>query len=401
MLRPTFNRRLELLYQRAKRRNFTPPNLLDFLSKEELTYDWSWRLWWKPITFMYFLHGLATFIHVPVQANSTKVAERIAQLESKSTSAAFDAFWIDTMPNWLWLIRVSLAFLGFIGVAWYAVWLSGKADSRGYYPWRDLVFPIVLVGIISSGDYMTTIGKSVRDVMNTTGEEVLVLVGSQSKVEQAQALKSYPVIMSAQMKQCEGQPPGELQSSCFQAAGEVLGQVISADRERFGNQEWLDNQEEVAGKITAGKQQKVLGIDVPNVDVGAALMSGIEEGLMIILDALGEGFQFIIESAYLLTALLLPIALLSGLSPLQAMGPLSWISSMVGIGAIKFLYNVVVAIGADLLITTGGALYVVFGIVSAVLAPLLAVGLAGGGGVIAILAILQFSSQAANSKQGA
>lgn len=401
MLRPTFNKRLELLYQKAKRRNFTPPNLLDFLSKEELTYDWSWRLWWKPITFMCFLHGLATFIHIPAHANSVKVARRIAQLESKSTSAAFDAFWIDTMPDWLWLIRVSLAFLGFIGVAWYAVWLSGKADSRGYYPWRDLVFPIVLVGLISSGDYMATIGKSVRDVMNTTGEEVLALVGSQSKVEQAQALKSYPVIMSAQMKQCEGQPPGELQSTCFQAAGEVLGQVISVDRERFGNQQWLDNQEEVAGKVTAGTQQKFLGIDVPNVDVGAALMSGIEEGLMIILDALGEGFQFIIESGYLLTALLLPIALLSGLSPLQAMGPLSWISSMVGIGAIKFLYNVVVAIGADLLITTGGALYVVFGIVSAVLAPLLAVGLAGGGGVIAILGILQFSSHAANSKQGA
>lgn len=401
MLRPTFNKRLELLYQKAKRRNFTPPNLLDFLSKEELTYDWSWRLWWKPITFMCFLHGLATFIHTPVHANSVKVARRIAQLESKSTSAAFDAFWIDTMPDWLWLIRVSLAFLGFIGVAWYAVWLSGKADSRGYYPWRDLVFPIVLIGLISSGDSMATIGKSVRDVMNTTGEEVLALVGSQSKVEQAQALKSYPVIMSAQMKQCEGQPPGELQATCFQSAGEVLGQVITVDRERFGNQEWLDNQEKTAEKVTSGTQQKFLGIDVPNVDVGAALMSGIEEGLMIILDALGEGFQFIVESAYLLTALLLPIALLSGLSPLQAMGPLSWISSMVGIGAIKFLYNVVVAIGADLLITTGGALYVVFGIVSAVLAPLLAVGLAGGGGVIAILGILQFSSHAANSKQGA
>lgn len=406
MLKPTFRTKAKWMLSRAKERNYTPLNILDFLSDEPLNYDWSWRLWWKPVAFMCFLHGIALEIDKyafaqGIGGNNVKALDRIAQLESNLASDAFDLFWLESMPTWMTVIRTSLAFLGLIGIGWYAVWLSGKADERGGFPYRNFVLPILLVVLLGSGDLMTTTGKSVKDVLNKAGEDVLQVIGAKDRIEQGNALKSYGVLLSSKMKSCDGIPPGEEQSECLKEAAFVMGQLTSIDRQRFGDQPWIRKQEEVTGEVAAGKNQSFLGVDVTAfTDVGGKLLSAAEEVLMIVLDGLSEAFQFVIECGYVLTALLLPIALLLGLSPLQAQGILAWVTAMTGIGTIKFFTNLIIAIGADFLIGSEGAAQVVFGFVSAIFAPLIAIGLAGGGGVAVIIGILQFSSYAANTKQG-
>ncbi|WP_299489990.1 hypothetical protein [Acaryochloris sp. IP29b_bin.137] len=386
-------------YQWAKRRNFTPPNLLDFISPTPVDYDWSWRTWWKPLFVLCFLHGLvASTLPAYAKVDVLKI-DRKSQLSSAATSEAFEVFWIDNMPQWMFLIRVALTIVGVFALVWYAVWLAKKADSIGAFPWEQIVIPVVLLVVINSGDLMAMSANSTRRVNNKLGEDVLSLVDAQSKTEQARAITSYPAVMSAQIKQCDGIPPGEQQSLCFNAAAEVGTELLEIDRQRFGDQPWIQEKQQTLNKLQASGSANVKDLGLLE-ELGTAFLSGFEEILMFFLDILGEGFQVLIEYGYILTAFLLPLALLLGFSPLQAMPIMAWGVAMSSIGLLKFFYNLIVAIAADILMSGGSVLHAVFAVVSGLLAPLLTVGLAGGGGLTIILAILQFSSFAANQRRG-
>lgn len=424
--KPHFENTVESFIAKASARSWTPPNILDFMSEEPLSYDWSWKLWWKPIFFLCFCHG-ALFsveaVHAKLDAESL---DKFNQITSTNSSQLFDLFWINHLPQWLTIIRTSLAFLGIVGIGWYAVWLARKSDKVGTALVLDLVLPIVVVSILLSGNLLASSANSVRQVLMDANTEILKLANAESTIEQAETLKGYSAIMSTQIAQCDGQPPGELQDTCLKNASETIDSFIANDEQKFGNTPWLKEQKEraknvpISGTVDAGgiasggikgkTISKNVKIEVNSGNpldsltpeaLAATFMTAIEKGLLIILDQLIEAFSFALQALYVLDALLLPIALLLALSPMQAQAILAWILSMVSIGAINIFYFIIVAIAADLLLGSNGLLSILFALVAGVIAPVFAVFLAGGGGVLGILGILQFASHAANGRQGA
>lgn len=414
--KPYFERTAESLFENSKKRSFTPPNILDFVSKKPLSYNWSWRLWWKPLFGLCFLHGIAFSVesaHAELDADSL---DKFNQITSANSSQLFDIFWVNNLPQWLTIIRLSLAFLGVIGVGWYAVWLARKSDRVGAFPFLDLVFPLVVIALLASGNTMTIAANSVRTVLNQANVDILELANAKTTIEQAETLKGYSSIMSTQIAQCDGQPPGSEQDECLNNASATINGFIANDEAEFGDTAWLKKQKEradsipISGTVDAGtpvtgtanvgvKNNNPLASLTPEA-LAATFMTGVEKALMIILDQLIEAFTFILEAFYVLDALLLPIALLLALGPTQAQSLLAWVMSMVGIGSIKFFYFIIVAIAADLLLSSNGLLSILFALVAGVIAPIGAIILGGGGGAVAILSVLQFASHAANADQG-
>lgn len=384
-----------------KKRNYTPPNLLDFLSPEPLQYTWSWRVWWKPFWVLFMIQGF--ILRTPgAQAKlNVKEIDRVAQLSSKTTSAAFDVFWDSQMADWLYIIRVSLTIFGIFAILWLALHTIRQADQRGFIPVRTFIIVAAMLVLINSGDLMKASANSVRLTLNKTGENVLELIGSQDRVEQAKALSSYPAVISSQVKQCEGIAPNPSQSACLNATAELGSELLELDRQRFGNQPWIDAKADSFSQISSVGGSASVG----TTSQGEQFLNGVVDGVMsvaeefifFVLDLLGEGFQALIEYAYILTAFLLPIALLLSCSPLEAAPLLAWTAGMVAVGFHKFCYNLLVAIAADILINSNGALHMLFAFLTGLLAPVLTVLVAAGGGMAIIIGILQFASFAANS----
>lgn len=403
---------LKLLWQKAQKRSFTPPNILDFISKDPIYYDWTWKTWW-PILFPFcFAHGIIAVTLVPANAQvggqsnpiggsiDVKAIDRAAQLSSQDVAQAFDLFWLDTLPGWMKIIQLSLAFVAIIGIGWLAIHLAKKADSTGSFPWETLVLPAVLVLLVTGTDTSTRLARSVRDVLNSMNDQVLSITGANSTIEEAKALQSYPAVMSAQIKQCEGVPPGELQGVCFNAAAQVGSDLLEIDRQRFGNQEWIDDRQKSLDQL---RQPLASGSVNPGVNPAPlasfadTFMSTAEEFLMHILAFLSDGVQFLLEYGYIVTALALPLAIYISFTPMGVQGLAIWMIAMSSLGMVKFYYNVSTAIAANVLINSNGAMHLVFGFVTGILSPILAYVLAGGGGIAIMFAVLQFASFAANN----
>lgn len=414
--KPHFERAIESAIERGRKRSFTPPNILDFMSKEPLSYNWSWRLWWKPLFLVCFLHGFLWSIESAYAKLDPDSLDKFNQITSANSTQLFDLFWVNNMPGWLAIIQKSLAFLTIICVAWYAVWLANQSDRVGAYPFRLFVVPVLVVTILLSGNLMTMAGNSVRGVLNQANVDILELANAKSAIEQAEVLKGYSSIISTQIAQCDGQPPGKEQDECLTNATQTVEGFIANDEAEFGNTPWLQKQKErvknvpISGTVDAGtpvsgtvnvkpKSRNPLDSLTPEA-LAATFMTGVEKALMIVLDQLIEAFSFLLETFYILDTLLLPIALILALSPTQAQSLIAWAMSMITVGAIKFLYFVIVAIAADLLLGSNGLMSILFALVAGVIAPIGALILGGGGGGLAILTVLQFASHAAGADQG-
>lgn len=396
--------KLKMMVSRRKARSYTPLNILDFLSDEPLDYDWSWRLWWKPMLAM----GWSGFAIIEAtnrviaqnafgKSNTAAQLDRIAQLDSSDISGAFLYFWTNSMPLWMGVIQKSLAFIAVFGIGWLAIRIGNKSNENGYFPAKDFVLPLVLAGLLASPVNMAGAARSVKDVMNKAGEQVLEVIGAKNSIEQGKALESYGIMISSKLKECDGAEIGTAQHDCFNEAAFQIGQLTAIDEQRFGDKPWIRKQKLAAGQIGNLKEENFADA---LLDFGGKLVTVAEEALMVVLDAVLQAFQFVLEIGYILTGLLMPIALMLGFTSLEAMAPLAWLTAMASFGSLKFFTNLMIAIGADFLIGSEGAAQVVFGFFSAICAPMLAIGLAGGGGMAIVVGFLQFGSQAANAKQG-
>lgn len=396
--------KLKMMVSRRKARSYTPLNILDFLYDEPLDYDWSWRLWWKPMVGF----GWAGFAIIEAsnrvmaknafgKTNTAAQLDRIAQLDSSNISGAFLYFWTNSMPLWMGVIQKSLAFIAVFGIGWFAIRIGNKSNENGYFPAKDFVLPMALAILLATPVNMAGAARSVKDVMNQAGEQVLEVIGAKNSIEQGKALESYGIMISSKLKECDGAEIGTAQHDCFNEAAFQIGQMTAIDKQRFGDKPWIRKQDEIGGKIENLKDESFTDA---LFNFGGQLVTVAEEALMVILDAVLQAFQFVLEIGYILTALLMPIALMLGFTSLEAMAPLAWLTAMASFGSIKFFNNLMIAIGADFLIGSEGAAQVVFGFFSAICAPMLAIGLAGGGGMAIVVGFLQFGSQAANAKQG-
>lgn len=259
-------------------------------------------------------------------------------------------------------------------------WAKQMLHSEGDRPLTDLMWPLMVAILLSNqGTVLAQATLGVRNVINLVNHSVLFTLNQTLQIESTLAgITNYRLLqdeMATIISQCDPFVHNhEKLKSCRQAAlqdFEPLKDEYARNPHRFlkdrGLAELSQRQEEIQHSL------KPVVSAIPR-NQGLALVSDN-------LISLGVAFQHTIEACMLLTGIVGPVAVGASLLPFGNKPVFGWLSSFVGLGIAKCSYNLlnaVVVVSVYYIGTKQNFLYQDFSM--GVLNPLLAFGLASGGG---------------------
>ena len=133
--------------------------------------------------------------------------------------------------------------------------------------------------------------------------------------------------------------------------------------------------------------------------IANAVGDAFQRGLEIMLFGVGIAFQWLVEITLLLTALISPLAVAGSLLPLQQRPLFTWLLGFYSVGLCKLFYNIIVGLVAHILSNntpsgnpSGGTIIIAISV--GILSPILAVGLAAGGGMATFMSLGSLMTQA-------
>lgn len=233
-------------------------------------------------------------------------------------------------------------------------------DDRSVVPYERFIWwAMVILLLVNNGSNLKTLTFSFRDLVRSTNSLVLSQEINGSSLEQQlkQANESIGAAAAADaaVAQCAMLTDPVLRTECF---GAIDSEVTSI----------FDN---------------LPSINIPSVeDVLSGLSNQIERFFIAIMLALSIAFQWLVEVTLILTGLLGPIAVGLSLLPVTQKALYTWLIAFYSVGLTQLSYNILIGMLATLQNnSTDTSTRLVFTISIGLLAPVLSVLLASGGGV--------------------
>ncbi|MDY7015502.1 MAG: hypothetical protein SVX43_18285, partial [Cyanobacteriota bacterium] len=110
------------------------------------------------------------------------------------------------------------------------------------------------------------------------------------------------------------------------------------------------------------------------------------------LIAFGVAFQWIVEISLLLTGLVAPLAVGGTLFPMGTKAILTWLVGFFSVAMVKVSFNIIVGLVSTLVLNAGDADPMIFAFATGLLAPLLSLALAAGGGMAVLRGLSSVAS---------
>ncbi len=320
---------------------------------------------------------------VVAQTNNSSVNVLNQGLQSQQiVSQNLQAMWNDVLNSGIWeaMVWVGTLFTVVLLTIWVSKVLRDSLNNELSvdYLTSFLWLFLVLLLLINDGANLRNTVLGLRELINLTNEEVLaVQVGSLTleesfnNVVQSTNFNSW---VQQRRTQCNSLTDAQAQAKCNQ-----------------------DLNQEIKNNEDALKQQN------PNLLSGQWIANAVgdafQRGLEIMLFGVGIAFQWLVEITLLLTALISPLAVAGSLLPLQQRPLFTWLLGFYSVGLCKLFYNIIVGLVAHILTNntpsgnpSGGT--IIIAIAVGILSPILAVGLAAGGGMATFMSLGSLMSQA-------
>ncbi|EHJ09865.1 hypothetical protein [Crocosphaera watsonii] len=331
----------------------------------------------------WFLSPFLVGQKVVAQTNNSSVNLLNQGIQSQQiVSQNLDTMWNDVLNSGVWDAMVWVGTLFTVGLL--TIWVSKVLrDSLNNelsidYLTSFLWLFLVLLLLINDGANLRNTVLGLRELINLTNEEVLaVQVGSFTLEESFNnVVQSANFNSWVQQKtiECESLPDESAKAKCKQ-----------------------DLTQEIQNNENALKQQNptiLSGQWIANA-VGDAFQRGLE----IMLFGVSIAFQWLVEITLLLTALISPLAVAGSLLPLQQRPLFTWLLGFYSVGLCKLFYNIIVGLVAHILSNntpsgnpSGGT--IIIAVAVGILSPILAVGLAAGGGMATFMSLGSLMAQA-------
>jgi hypothetical protein len=163
----------------------------------------------------------------------------------------------------------------------------------------------------------------------------------------------------------------------------------------------LDYLKDLASNAASGNGLKAASLAVNNVFFGNPFIMGI---IKLVFGGIQLAFNFALETASILHALLLPLVISTIFTPLGPKYTETWIQGYVQIVSIKFLYIALIGLTAQAIVVSQAqfATGIAFLIFSSVMGPMVAFLMAKGGGAnLAKFVASSTTSALSNTVQGA
>lgn len=312
---------------------------------------------------------------------------------------AWDKRWVDIFSGANGLYDGINKFAAVIVVGaflFFAIGWIKEAIDRGIFPALPHVLWVLVVFVLlfNNGKLLGSMTLGIRNLINDQTRIVLqVQIG---EVSMRDALND--VIVSQQAKtliqqqyaDCEAKE-GQAQIDCFIEAGKRAEAVINQEYKAKG---WFTaGVQRLSQRVSTVSQQVPQNAAKGNlIDKLSFVTNLVRENLIAtagqaaaqqILKGFQWAFANIIELAMLLTGLIGPLAVAGSILPIGTRPIWAWLIGFASLGLAKFSYNVIVGLAATVVVAAQAqtSSEIGFLLVISILAPILALAIASGGGM--------------------
>ncbi len=315
--------------------------------------------------FYYFLrYGLIlsqTQAPNPGQAASTITSD--GEAASEAVARTIDKLWDDVLQGGLYSAIANLGIFFAVGtlLIFIVQWTKEMIDGDSSKGFTEIIWTIVVIILLANnGQPLATATQGLRGIINQTNQTLLASTSASIQLQEAYQqvmLKtgSGDAIQSL-VNQCNTIADPSLQAQCLQNASQQAKQ-ISAELNQDNRPEWLKSVSDF------------FNTNIFQLTVRAWLL-----GLAI-------AFQWIVEICLLLTALLGPLAVGGSLLPVGQKAIFAWLTGFFSVGMIKLCFNIISGLVSTIVLNADNNDPMIFAFAIGILAPILSVVLAAGGGM--------------------
>ncbi|NJM22455.1 MAG: hypothetical protein HC836_48155 [Richelia sp. RM2_1_2] len=312
----------------------------------------------------------------PGQAASTITEDGIAA--SEAVAQSMDKLWNDVLNGGLYGAIANLGIFFAVGtlLIFMVQWTREMVDGDNTKAFSEMIWPLVVIVLLTNNAKpLASVTLGLRAIINQTNQTLLTTTSASIQLQEA-----YQRVM---VKTGSGDAIETLITQC------------NAIADPTQQTECLENAQkqaqEIESKVDNNNPNFLQGInDFFNTNIFQLTVRGW-------LLAFSIAFQWIVEVSLLLTALLGPLAVGGSLLPVGNKAIFAWLTGFFSIGMVKLCFNIISGLVATLVLNSDNNDPMIFAFAIGILAPILSVVLAAGGGIAILrsfssIASLGFSS---------
>jgi hypothetical protein len=321
-----------------------------------------------------------------------------AEAVSTLVADAWTYTWQIVMQSGFYSVMANLgALIGLCCLMFFLVNLAKEWLEKESIAWAldKLIFPLVVVFLLANGGgNLAAATMGMRSLINYYNEQVLASFSANLSFEQALSRVADYSSVKTQLEglrdQCNVLINEETLTQCLESQAQLANQIVSDYEENHpGEPMWVGTlryirdvyQVDPADPIgsaarlsTAPLVEGIRGIAGLGSDV---FLRAIESFLI----ASQAAFQYVIELSMLVVGMMGPLAVGSSLLPTGTKPLYAWLSGFASLGMCKLSLNIMTGLFALMTVKLGPMDALPNAIVIGVLAPVLAFGIATGGGM--------------------
>ncbi|MBE9180218.1 hypothetical protein IQ268_16770 [Oculatella sp. LEGE 06141] len=306
---------------------------------------------------------LAQVENNPFGETATTILEQ-GQASQQFISESMDLLWQEVLFGGLYgaIARLGLLIAIMTLAFWLVKWAKAMMDDATGEPFSQLIFPLIVVVLLANnGALLAQSTFQGRSILNQVNAELLESTARSFRLDEAfrQQMEQIGAENAATglASQCASIPDAVQRQNCVDLARAQIEESSPGLLERIG-------------------------------EVGTFLLTGAGLGqilrtfvIQFVLVAFGIAFQWIVEISWMLTGLLGPLAVGGTLLPFGQKPIVAWLTGFFSVGMVKLSYNIIVGLTATLVQNAGPTEPMIFALAVGILAPILALMIAAGGGM--------------------
>ena len=300
---------------------------------------------------------------------------------SEAVAESWNQLWESVLQGGLYfaLARVGVLFAVATLLLFMTQWTRQMVEGESSRAYADFIWPLLVIVLLSNnGDRLAAITLDIRNYINQVNQDVLSYTAADIRLQeayQAAVLEgSVEQTIIQRRNQCYELQNPEERANCIELAAIEAREFIEDYRARTGNPNALSRALEAA---QAGDNPLDSGLRF-----GGALMgSGFQTVTRGLLMALHIAFQWLIEASLLLTATLGPLAVGGSLLPVGAKPLFAWLTGFFSLAIAKLSFNILSGLVSLAVLNAGDSHPLIAPFFLGLLAPILSLALASGGGM--------------------
>lgn len=276
------------------------------------------------------------------------------------------------------IVKVSLLIAAILISFWSVGWYSEIANY-GFTTKvvNEMIYPLMVALMlgINNGALLANTSLMFRGVSNVLNDRILDMTRNgitiRDAIRSTNVDQAFTLAVRAQIAECDSLPVNAVDSQknvthprkdCVEQKTQQAKRDADAYRQKNG---------------LPASQSSWNPLDI----AGQTINSAVQALAYLIFSGLAAAFQYVVQLSFLLNAYMGPIFLVLSLLPVGAKSIYAWISGWLALGLVLISYSIIVGIAASSIVNAPSNNPLFLQLVEAILSPILAVAIGGGGGL--------------------